>query len=99
MKLPHLVLLILLEAALLAGCAGSFNPPEPLPTATLPPSTLQPTTTPNLVWLPPTATPTILPTFGPVATQPNEQIYVDPEGWYSVSIPAQCQETIVVEMQ
>jgi hypothetical protein len=68
MQISTLARLILLGTALLAGCAGSLNAPEPLPTATLPPPTLQPTTTPTIVWFPPTATPTPLPTFEPSPT-------------------------------
>jgi hypothetical protein len=92
MKLPNLVLLILLEATLLVGCASSISTPESQPTKTLFP-TETPQSTPSIVWFPPTATPTVLPTFGLNATQPDEQIYMDPEGWYSVSIPAEWQET------
>lgn len=39
----------------------------------------------------PTNTPTPI-SFEPIATQADEQVYINPEGWYSVNIPSDWQE-------
>jgi len=59
-------------------------------TVTLTPSTPYPTVTQTN---PPvlTNTPTLT-SFEPIFTQDNEQVYIDPEGWYSVNIPSDWQE-------
>jgi hypothetical protein len=40
-----------------------------------------------------TATPGSIVSFTPVATKIDEQIYIDPDGWYSVNIPAEWENT------
>jgi len=61
-------------------------------TRTAQPSTPTPLTpTPRAYSI--TVTPTFLAPFVPIATKPNEQVYIDPEGWYSVNIPAEWKST------
>jgi hypothetical protein len=65
---------------------------SPIPESALTPtiSPLQQTTTPTAYPIL-TNTLTPVPSFVPVATKFNEQVYLDPEGWYSVNIPVDWQ--------
>jgi len=65
---------------------------SPIPESALTPtiSPLQQTTTPTAYPIL-TNTLTPVPSFIPVATKFNEQVYLDPEGWYSVNIPVDWQ--------
>jgi hypothetical protein len=63
--------------------------------AALPSATPLPTPriTPSLSGAAVGATPTLVPSFAPTAPRPTESLYSDPQGWYSIRIPSEWQNT------
>ena len=84
-----LLLMVLVSCTLTEYEIAPFPTPSLLPVApslTAPP--VHPIVTPALLVTATLATPPF-----PVPTQPDEQVYIDPEGWYSVAIPAQWKKS------
>lgn len=87
MKIIKAIFPIFLLAVLLVSC-GSVTPP-PIPKPTKIPATDLASPTATLALIPTPVPPTLDPNINIVATpKPNQQVYTDPEGWYSVNFPA-----------
>lgn len=69
----------------------SFFTESPLPVTSLPTASSVPHTATPTVYTVLTGTFTPTPSYLPAATKSDEQVYIDPEGWYAVNIPAEWQ--------
>jgi len=93
------ILTALLVLVVLISCAPTKSEIAPSPNPSLSPtSVLQPFFTQTSTASPifqtlTTTTPIPAPALSPVPTQPDEQVYIDPNGWYSVAFPAKWKKS------
>ena len=92
MKIIAKTITFLFLFAMLASCNGFISTPVPSPTDVI--ETAIPASTPSIALQLGLATPTLSPGATVFFTPaPDQQVYNDPEGWYSVYFPADMKPT------